>query len=70
MKASLAPIVVALLMLVSLGLLGLIVGLWPKEVPAATPQYLRDQTASSSPGSLQGDCFTGPPRNGLQAKWM
>jgi hypothetical protein len=48
-KAGLAPIIVALLVLVSVGLLGLAVAWWPDDGAAAPARALRAQAAPPDP---------------------
>lgn len=68
-KASLAPVIVALLALVSLGLFGFAVASWPEEEAGAEVRELRNQAAPPSPASFGGDCLTLPP-DAPQPKWM
>lgn len=58
---SLAPIVVALVMLASISLLGFIVALWPAEPVAAAPAEGHE---------LVGDSFAMPPCRGSCPKWI
>lgn len=65
--ASLAPILVAIAILASLGLLGLAVAWWPAE-QAAAAQELRDEAAAPGHSSFGGD--SEQPRVGPQPKWI
>ena len=67
-KASLAPIIVALLVLVSVALLGLAVAWWPDDRPAASARAFRDQAAPPAPGSFDSDCLA-TSRNVPRPKW-
>jgi hypothetical protein len=67
-KASLAPILVAMAILASIGLLGLAVAWWPGEQPAEA-QELRNGAAPGNPSSFGGD-GAALPRGGPQPKWI
>jgi hypothetical protein len=68
-KASQAPVIVALLVLMSLSLFGLAVAWWPEERAGAEVRELRNQAVPPSPASFGGDCFALPPDR-PQPKWM
>jgi hypothetical protein len=70
LKASLAPIVVAILSIVSLSLLGFVVALWPEEPPRSKTQPV-DKGAAPSPQSFNGGSqFAPPPRAPGRTKWI
>lgn len=70
MKASLAPVIVALVLLLSISLLGLVVALWPEERAAAAPVGSHDQAAPPRPGSFEGDFPEPRPRKGPRSRRM
>lgn len=64
---TLAPIIVALLVLVSVGLLGLAVAWWPDDrAAAAAPGFV--QAAPPDPSSFDGDCLASS-RSVPRPKW-
>ena len=68
-KARLAPIIVALLVLVSISLLGFIVASWPAEPPAAAPQ-VRGEAPPPDRHEVARDSLAPPTRSPPRAKWM
>jgi hypothetical protein len=67
-NASLAPILVALMLLVSISLLGFIVAFWPAETDAAAPRT-RDETPPEG-HEVARDSFAPPPCRRPCSKWM
>jgi hypothetical protein len=69
-RASLAPIVVALLSVVSVSLLGFVVAWWPEEPAAAAPQRV-DEAATAERQSFDGGSrFAPAPVKQPVMKWM
>lgn len=66
--ASLAPIFVALGMLVAIGLLGLIVAFWPAEPASAAPR-VRGDAGSIDRHEVSRDAFD-PPSVPPRSRWM
>jgi hypothetical protein len=67
--ASLAPILVALMTLVSMSLLGFIVALWPAE-PRAEARPREESRAPAAQTFEGGSHYAPAPDRGLQSKWM
>ncbi len=63
--ASLAPILVALLSLVSIALFGFAIAFWPQE-PGAAASRVRDEATARTP--YEGSSFE-PPSPGERRKW-
>jgi hypothetical protein len=66
-QASLAPIIVALLSLVSLSLLAFVIAFWPQE-PAQTPRT-RDNAERAAPSSFEDGSFVPAPAKRRQTRW-
>jgi hypothetical protein len=69
LKTTLAPIIVAMLVLVSVGMLGLAVVWWVNDPTAEAVRAFRDQATPADPSSCADDCFT-PSRDVPKPKWM
>jgi hypothetical protein len=67
--ASLAPIVVALMLLASVSLLGYVVAFWPGE-PTGAPAQPRDEPAPSALRSFEGSSFAPAPERRPRSQWM
>jgi hypothetical protein len=68
-KASLAPIIVALLSLASVSLLGFAVAFWPEE-PAATTPNPRSEPETRGTRPFEGSSFTRVPVPQRRSKWI
>jgi hypothetical protein len=68
-QASLAPIIGALVLLVSTSLLGFIVAFWPAEPATAAPRT-RDEAPRLDRHEVVRDPFTPPPCRRPCSKWM
>lgn len=68
-KASLAPIVVAIVSIMSLSLLGFVVALWPEETRRAKARPV-NEAAAPAPQSFNGGSKFAPPREPGRMKWM
>ena len=68
-KASLAPIVVAILSIMSLSLLGIVVALWPDETPRPKTQPV-NEAAAPAPQSFNGGSPFMPPRAPRRMTWI
>ena len=69
MKASLAPIIVALLSLASVSLLGFAVAFWPEE-PARTMPNPRSEPETHGTRSFEGSSFAPAPAPERRSKWI
>jgi hypothetical protein len=69
-RASLAPIVVAILSIISLSLLGFVVALWPEEVPRPKTQPVNEAAAPAPQSFNGGSQFAPPPREPRRGTWI
>jgi hypothetical protein len=69
-KASLAPILVAILSLISLSLLGFVVALWPEEGPRPKTRPVNEAAAPAPQSFNGGSQFALPSREPRQRTWM
>jgi len=70
-EASLAPIYLALLVLVAVSLLGFAIALWSDDpAPARPPQGQKASGTASGPSSARGDALPDGSRTRKPGTWM